>query len=68
MLIFHSTCADTEFFVREGPTLTTFINLVGEARIEDPNNTKSGPPSAHQQNVIFKWRFAVGPMMADIKY
>ena len=43
--------ADPESFVRGGPTLTKNI-LVDEGRREDPNNTKSGPPSALQRNAI----------------
>ena len=43
------------------PALTTFF-LVEERG--DPNTTKGGLSSAHQQNAI-KWRFASGPMMAQ---
>ena len=45
------------------PTLTTF--LVDEG-IEDPNTTKSGPSSAHQQNAIlmaFRWQANDGPTL-----
>ena len=45
-------CADSESFVRGGPTLTTFfIFLVDEGR-EDPSTTLIGPSSARQRNVI----------------
>ena len=40
----RATCADTESFVRGGPTLTGFF-IVDEGR-EDPNTTISGPSSA----------------------
>ena len=43
---------DPESFARGGPNLITFF-LVDEG-IEDPNIT-----------IIFKWRFAGGPMMAQ---
>ena len=43
-----------------GPTLTTFfvlfICLIDEGMTEDPNDTKSGPPSAHQRNTTLTLR------------
>ena len=50
-------CADPESFVRGGPILTSFF--VDEGKREDPNNTKSGPLSAHLRNAIwmtFRWQ------------
>ena len=48
VLFSDHTCADPESFARGGPTLTSFFD---EGK-EDPNSTKSGPPSTHQQNPI----------------
>ena len=48
-------CADTETFVRGGPTLTTFFFVFlsfFNAGKEDSNTTKSGPSSARQRNAI----------------
>ena len=39
-----------ESFVRGGPPLN--FDLVDERRRENLNNTKIGPPLAHQRNVI----------------
>ena len=52
-----------ESFARGGPTLKTFLVEEGT---EDPNTTKSGPLSAHQQNAIlmvFRWRANDGPTL-----
>ena len=43
----HS-CADTESFVRGGPTMTRLFVLLDERR-EDPNTTKYGQSSARQR-------------------
>ena len=59
------TCANSESFVRGGPTLTflfCFVFLIDQGS-KDENITKSWPLLARQQNAI-KWRFAGGPMMA----
>ena len=44
------SCVDPESFVRGGPPLN--FDLVDERRRENLNNTKIGPPLAHQCNVI----------------
>ena len=57
-------CADPEFFVRGGQTLTIFV-LVDEWW-EDPNTTISGPSSARKRNAIkiaFRWRADDGPTL-----
>ena len=48
VLFSDHTCADPESFAKGGPTLTIFFD---EGK-EDPSSTKSGPPSARQQNPI----------------
>ena len=45
------TCMDPESFARGGPTQMFFVCLfvfLVNKDTEDPNNTKSGPSSAHQ--------------------
>ena len=56
------TCADTESFVRGGPTLTKFFK-VDEGR-EDSSATISRLSLTRQRNAI-NWRFAGVPMMAQ---
>ena len=48
---FDYVAHEKQSFVRGGPTLTTFFDIVDEGR-EDPNTTKSGPSSARQQNAM----------------
>ena len=64
--------ADSETFVRGGPTLTTFfyfffISFISfNERRNYLNASKSGPSSARQRNAIqmvFRWRADDGPTL-----
>ena len=41
-----SSCLDPENFVRGGPTMTFYFNLLIDEEREEPYSTKSGPLSA----------------------
>ena len=58
------TCADSESFVRGGPTLTMLF-LVDEGW-DDPNTTTSGPSLARERKAIemaFRLRADDGPTL-----